>query len=202
MRHERTGAWGSIEAYALHMELIRREQGRLDEVQAALDAVLPDMIPPGMQLLRALTAVGRGDLDLADSAPARRPDGVPVDYAWLPYTCALVEVAVALGLPLAAQLYDTLLPYRDEVVVLDGSFVRYGSTEHYLGLLAEHLDRPEAEEHFTAALGVHDHLHAVPWAARTRIGLAGVTGNAGLLDEAAKLVETTQLVVLQQELAT
>jgi hypothetical protein len=128
------------------------------------------------------------------------------DFTWLTEVCITAEPAAAARLPCAGELYQTLLPYADRVVTMDGPFVCLGSASYYLGLLAEALDKnDDALHHFETALALNDQIGAVPWSVRTRFRLAerltAVSGDrtAGrrLLVEALELAERHRLTAMQ-----
>ncbi|MET1001241.1 MAG: hypothetical protein ABWZ15_05470, partial [Acidimicrobiia bacterium] len=202
-RHQRTGAWGSIEALGIHLELCYRELGRLAEIDDTLRSMIGEMAPPAMRLLSAMVAVGQGRIEVARERFALAPPIVPLDYAWLTYTVNRAYVAAAIDDPEIDDLYARLAPYRSHVVVLDGSFACYGAVEYYLGLLAQARDGTLAAEHFALANSVHDRIGARPWAARSRLALSRVLTRAdpdratAVLDEIDRVVAGTELDVIR-----
>ena len=65
----------------------------------------------------------------------------------------------------AARLYELLVPHRDRIACSGAAW--FGTTTHYLGLLAATLDRPdEAEDHFASAARSYEALDARPWLER------------------------------------
>jgi DNA-binding SARP family transcriptional activator len=96
----------------------------------------------------------------------------------------------------AAQMYDRLVPYAGEMLVLTWTYSVAGATDRYLGLLAGVLGRPEeAEERFAAAVRFEEALPSPPLVVRTKAAwgewLLGRDDEAGrrrgreLLDDAA-----------------
>jgi DNA-binding SARP family transcriptional activator/CBS domain-containing protein len=203
-RHDRSGAWGSPEAFALHLDLIRREQGRAAEVDEALQRM--GETRGRMRLLHATGAEAVGDLDRARALFPDDPLAVPYDYGWLPYVASAARVAAATRHPTASRIYDAMLPFRSEVIVLDGTFVCLGSTELYLGTLAEAFAPERAAAHLEAAIRVHDAICARPWSARARIALARAVAAddpsraLDTLDAAESLIADSQLVKLLREI--
>jgi tetratricopeptide (TPR) repeat protein len=204
--HEQVGSWGGPETYALLMVLVWREQARLAEVAPLVEPMLAQATHPGAAKLRSIFVLERGGNK--ELAPLLGKDPVPRsrDFTWLTEVCITAEPAAAARLPCAGELYQTLLPYADRVVTMDGPFVCLGSASYYLGLLAEALDKnDDALHHFETALALNDQIGAVPWSVRTRFRLAerltAVSGDrtAGrrLLVEALELAERHRLTAMQ-----
>jgi DNA-binding SARP family transcriptional activator len=69
----------------------------------------------------------------------------------------------------AAQLYDLLVPYTGQLLVLTWTYTAAGAADRYLGLLAAELGREEeAEERFAAAVRFEGSLPSPPLVARTK----------------------------------
>ncbi len=121
----------------------------------------------------------------------------PRDIAWLFALAARAEVCTLLGdRHRAAQLYDLLLPYEHQVIVLFTRPLCAGAVAHYLGSLALVTGRlPEAEAHLRQAVELHEGLGARPFLARSQARLAQVllAGNeqAGAAEAAAWLDAAT-----------
>jgi tetratricopeptide (TPR) repeat protein len=82
---------------------------------------------------------------------------------------ALAEVRGAL------TLYDLLLPYARQNIVVGDATACIGSVSRYLGLLATTLARwDDAEDHFAEALAMNTRLGARPFLARTQYEYAAV----------------------------
>ncbi|WP_153414615.1 hypothetical protein [Nocardia macrotermitis] len=155
-----------------HMALLRGTAGsRIEELrmlarrlpgnfyEATVARVLVDSghaTEAALELARLLPAV------LAGSGP--RWLGAVADLAIVAYRC---EVPAA-----AAPLYETLLPYRGRLVVWGGANTVTGPVDHYLGLLATCLGRPDAEHHLDAAIELSESLGALPWLAASRAAKA------------------------------
>ncbi|WP_412740501.1 ATP-binding protein [Krasilnikovia sp. MM14-A1259] len=135
-------------------------------------AVRPELTP----LFHAMVALGRGDrtaageilraLPLQTDEPANRSHtlaGAAFD----------IELAAATGLSgRCADYYERLLPYAQQMVVLDGVISVLGPVSLYLGLAAaaqQHWDL--AVTHLEDALSVTERLAARPIAARVRAHL-------------------------------
>ena len=154
------------------MFLVRREQGRLGELEAGLKSLVYQY--PDVSVWRASLAWLYAEL--GRSAEARvQFDGlvsdgrshIRRDLTW-PYTMAcLAEACVASGTAAdALPLYDALLPYADRNVVA-GPFYYLGPVAHYLGLLATQLQRwDDADRHFENATRQIELFAARPHLAR------------------------------------
>jgi len=98
------------------------------------------------------------------------------DDSWLIALALLSEVCYALeDTRRASTLYDLMLPYARQNVVVSFGVACLGSVSRYLGLLATTLARWDAAEgHFRAALEMHARLGARPFAARTQYAYAAM----------------------------
>jgi predicted ATPase/class 3 adenylate cyclase len=178
--------------------VLRREQGRLDELEpifAATRAGVPRSTLARCSLALCYAELGRRaeatgefeQLAVADFAT------VPRDAGWMAVMVLLTEVCASLGDgPHAAVLYQLLLPYAARNATLD-VHVCYGSVAYYLGLLAVTMgvvDR--AEQHFDAALQFNLRMGASAWVARTRYHYAAMLlarAQPGDRERAAELAE-------------
>ena len=93
-------------------------------------------------------------------------DDLPSDYLALAIPVYASVACAHLGdTRRAARLYEILEPQRDRLVTTGASW--FGTTEHYLGLLAATLGRrDEADAHFSCAAATYESLNAKPWLAR------------------------------------
>jgi tetratricopeptide (TPR) repeat protein len=98
------------------------------------------------------------------------------DDSWLIALALLSEVCYALeDTRRASTLYDLMLPYARQNVVVSFGIACLGSVSRYLGLLATTLARWDAAEgHFRAALEMHARLGARPFLARTQYAYAAM----------------------------
>ena len=113
-------------------------------------------------------------------------------WAWLPSTCLLGEVAVAVGdVPRCHALYQSLLPYAQRHV--SGSALTYlGSASYYLGQLARHMGwLTVAEQQLHSALEMHASVGARPLVAWAHLALAELAAERGRYDDAAKNAAAT-----------
>ena len=93
-------------------------------------------------------------------------DDLPSDYMALTIPVYASVACAQLGdTRRAARLYEILEPQRDRLVTTGAAW--FGTTEHYLGMLAATLGRRgDADAHFTAAADTYESLRAKPWLAR------------------------------------
>jgi tetratricopeptide (TPR) repeat protein len=107
-------------------------------------------------------------------ATSRGISGAKHDYQLLPAMTSLADVCAFLDdAPLAAELYELLLPYAGQnIVALEGWFC-FGSADRALGVLTTTMQRWEAaERHFAAAIALNTKIGARPWLARTQMAYA------------------------------
>jgi DNA-binding CsgD family transcriptional regulator len=160
--------------FAAQLFVLRREQGRLAE----LEPIFKDILEwyPGMPIFRCMLALSYLQSDRAADARAElerlcadRAAALPWDQLWLGSMAILAEVSVLLGdNPHAAMLYDLLLPYTRRNVMV-GVPICFGSASAYLGSLAAALGRWDtAARHFEDALALDSKIGAKPFLARAK----------------------------------
>jgi DNA-binding SARP family transcriptional activator/tetratricopeptide (TPR) repeat protein len=167
-------AWSAEVTYRLQLYVLRREQGRLAEVEDLVRRSVDEYptYPIWRCVLAQLTA------QLGDHAEARailealaadRFATVPFDEEWLVSMGLLAETATALAdAEHASVLYDKLLPYADRVAISYPE-ISTGSVARDLGLLAAVMERwDDAERHFENALETNGRIGARPWLAHTQ----------------------------------
>jgi tetratricopeptide (TPR) repeat protein len=173
-RRARTPNVTFLGAEILQLFVLRREQGRLDEVKPALEAFLDDY--PGLLVYRcALAAVHseagrRAQARLAfDALAAGDFATLPSQQEWFFAAGLLAEVCAYLeDRRRAAPLYDLLLPFAD-CNQLNYVEICCGSTSRYLGLLATTMSRwQDAEHHFQAAIEMDRRTGGWPWLAHSK----------------------------------
>jgi len=155
---------------------VREQQGRLDEAERAMRAIVaayPGLEPQFGCALAYVWAELGGEADARRVLEARAADGFASlrrDQNWLSAAGALAEVCLVLDDgERAAMLYELLRPYPDWANVRASGMAVFGSVPHFLGLLATTLGRWEAAtRHFEATLALHARLRARPWLARTQ----------------------------------
>jgi len=162
----------------VHIYTLRREQGRLQEVEAIIQRSADEY--PDRPMFRCLLA--HVSAELGEEQAARRlvrglaRDGfaaVPFDDEWLYSMSVLAEACVLLSeADTAAALYALLLPYaaRNAASPPEGLA---GSVARYLGLLASvEADWDRATGHFDHAHALNARMGARPWSARTEYDYA------------------------------
>jgi DNA-binding CsgD family transcriptional regulator/tetratricopeptide (TPR) repeat protein len=165
----------AVQAFALMTFLIRREQGRLPELEEAVAGFVQQYPAlPGWRSALAAIDIEAGKLAAAraefEHLAANDFTDLPRDVFWLTAAGLLTEVCAALGdSRRAALLYDLLLPYEGHCVVVSYAAACTGAVSRYLGLLAATMGRrQEAARHFEDALTTHARLGARPLLARTQ----------------------------------
>ena len=161
-------------SYRLAMFVLRREQGRLAEIEDLIREAVAAY--PGYRSFRCFIPLL--DCELGRSEPARRAfdelakddfAALPRDSEWLFCLSILAEVAVYLDDRSAASvLYRLLRPYA-EVNVLAAGEVAVGPVERFLGMLATATGRTEqAARHFENAIAITARMDARPWLAHAQ----------------------------------
>ena len=170
--------------YAIQVLGIRREQGRMGELENAARQLVDDN--PGRPAWRAALATllcEEGRLDDArdefEKLAAGDFDDVPKDLDWTIAMTLLSDVCADLGdAERAALLYAKLKPYAAVNVVIGLAAVCLGSAESFLGKLAATMgDSAGAEYHFERALAANALLGAPGCLARTQVDYARALGS-------------------------
>jgi tetratricopeptide (TPR) repeat protein len=165
--------------YTIQLLAIRREQGRMGELEQAAHRLVADN--PGRPAWRAALAnllCEEGRLAEAEEEFERLAAGdfedVPRDLDWIIAMTLLSDVCADLGdAPRAALLYAMLEPYADVNVVIGFAAVCLGSAASFLGKLAATMGEPElAAQHFERALAINTELPAPGCLARTQVDYA------------------------------
>jgi hypothetical protein len=199
---------------AVAMFLIRREQGRLDEIAAALRALV-QLRPEGDGVWQPGLALLYAELGMMAEAAAQFENLAGGNFAAVPFDGSrelclafLAEVCVALGdARRAPALIDYLRPCEGRLLVLMGSAVCLGPTDRLLGMLASTAGRvTEAESWHQAGLDLARRLPSPLWTAHCLYGYARhlrstdpVTAGA-LLSEAGELCARHGLAGLTQKI--
>jgi hypothetical protein len=164
--------------------LLRTFQGRRDELEARVRSWSYPIYVPWYTAQLVLSLHERGATDearaVADRLSAFEPEAEPLNNLWLVQAVTVAEAAAAVHhRDLAARLYEALTPYTGLGVVTAGAVDFYGAVDHYLGLLAACLDRPDAAgEHLRRAVAQHRELGATAWVSRSQEALARIDGPA------------------------
>jgi tetratricopeptide (TPR) repeat protein len=177
---ERSNPSDAISHHALQLFQLRREQGRLAEVEELISASARDFT--WYPMFRCALAVLYCEQDREREARIEFEDltaencaALPFDNEWLFSLSFLSEVAFFLGdASRAAILYEKLTPHAERVAfgAVEGCG---GSISHYLGLLATTMSRfDQAAQHFERGLQQNERMGARPWVAHTQHDLAVV----------------------------
>lgn len=161
--------------FAVQLFSLRREQGRLQELENPLKALI-ERFPAIPSLATGLAFIYS---ELGKEEDTRREferfvhndfADLPRDQGWFTSMAGLSFVTHYLcDTQWAAILYDYLRPYATRNIVAGSATDCYGSVSRYLGLLAATLARwEEAERHFQDALAMNTRIGARPWIAHTQ----------------------------------
>jgi tetratricopeptide (TPR) repeat protein len=158
--------------YAGQIEVIRYEQGRLEEVLEIHEQVLEEA--PLVDAYASGLALDYVELDQPEKARALLDRFAKNDFAVTAtvssrlHLCTLTEVAARLGdQDSCALLYEKLLPFRDQLCY--SGITMLGTIERFLGLAATCTGRyEEAEDHFRRSASTCERIEAPTWLARTR----------------------------------
>jgi ATP/maltotriose-dependent transcriptional regulator MalT len=168
-----------------------------DELEAMLAA------NPGLQaliLLRGLIAVDAGRREearqvLERAAEERYPFPFDRTQAFLLSRCAELAMKLNAGVRFA-ELYDRLLPYREQFATPGGISSR-GSVALVLGRLASRRGRfATAHQHLDAAERAHDRLKAPLFQARTSLARAECLLDEGGRQNARRAMELLDIVLV------
>jgi DNA-binding SARP family transcriptional activator/tetratricopeptide (TPR) repeat protein len=162
--------------YAMNLQAwaLRREQGRLADVEPSLERYLDDY--PAIFVFRALLVSVHAELGRSDHARAELDRLAADAFAdleqgmdWFLGASVLATVCDLLrDGERAKPLYEVLLPYADYNVFAMPE-VALGSASLPLGILATTMSRWEdAERHFERALEMNSRMGVRPWVAHAR----------------------------------
>ncbi len=185
--------------FGLQMFALRREQGRLKEVEAAIRVFVQQHSAaaawrPGLAVMYSelgLTTDARAEFDtLAQHDFA----DLPRDAVWMGTMTYLADICTCLGdRSRADTLYRILKPFAGRNVVVSNGAACYGALSRYLGALATTLERwDDAARHFEDALAMNARMDARPWLAHTQEQYATMLlarHQSGDRDKAAALLE-------------
>jgi tetratricopeptide (TPR) repeat protein len=190
--------------FGLQMFVLRREQGRLKEVEPAIRVFIQQHSAaaawrPGLAVL--YSELGRTAEARAEFENLAQNDFVdlPRDALWTGTMTYLVDVCTYLGDRARADLlYQILLPFAKHNVVVGTGAACYGAFARYLAALAATLERwDDAERHYEDALTMNARMDARPWLAHTREQYANMLlarNQSGDRDKAAALLAAALLI--------
>ena len=170
---ERAQRWNASVTYRLQLYLLRREQGRLDEVADLVRASVRayPSYPIWSCVLAQMAAELGHTREAAGVLRAIAADGfskLPFDEEWLVSMSLLAETAARVGdAERAAEIHERLRPYSDRIAVSLPE-VSVGAVARYLGLTATTMMRwDDAERYLRSAQEIHARIGARPWLSRT-----------------------------------
>jgi len=197
---ERAQSWNAAVTYRLQLYVLRREQGRLSEIENLVRESAEAY--PTYPIWRCVLAQTAAELGYADEAHGElerfATDGfahLPFDEEWLVSMGLLAETANALDdAERAAELHELLAPYADRVAVSYPE-ISIGAVARCLGLLAVTAGRwNDVERDFQAALEINQRIGARSWLAHSRRDFARALlarGTAGDVQEAQTLLSAS-----------
>jgi DNA-binding SARP family transcriptional activator len=168
--HQRTTLWGAFECLSTQLFTLRRDQGRILELEPILGDLANTSEFRGFREAAALMYLDAGRPDDArrvlGDADAFAP--MPRDWSWLFLTCLQAEVCAEIGRPADAErLADDLAPYGDLLAVIGTGICCWGPVAYFRGRLAAALGRTgEAVELFRIAADHSVRIGAPTWQAR------------------------------------
>jgi tetratricopeptide (TPR) repeat protein len=196
-------AENALHYYAQALFNLRREQGRLEEVEGAVRqfVALYPAIPAWRAALALLLVESGRREEAAEQFAAVVAEPLPIDANWLIATTLLAEVCGALGAAEHADtLYAALEPYAERVVVVGRAATCNGSAARLLGILAATAGRWElAETHFVLATRMHERMGARPWRARTLVAWADMLLARGGEDDEPRARELLAEAVVEAD---
>jgi tetratricopeptide (TPR) repeat protein len=169
--------------YAAQLLAIRREQGRMAELEQPARQFVESN--PQRPTWRAALVTLLCELDRTEEAQqeldllaARRFQDIEQDGDWMTSITLLADCCADLGDAERAQdLYELLTPYREANVVIGLAVVCNGSAARYLGRLAATMgSERDATAHFERALVADAALKAPVCLARTQLAYASMLG--------------------------
>jgi tetratricopeptide (TPR) repeat protein len=170
----RAQTWDAGCSYRLALFALRREQGRLHEIEDIIRASVLEY--PGYRVFRCLVVLLECELGrepvaqhLFAELAAEDFAALPRDGEWLFCLCTLAEVAARLhDRERATILYEQLQPYAHLNPLASGE-IAAGSVARYLGMLASTTGRWEdAARLFNDALEMNERMGAWPCLAHTQ----------------------------------
>ena len=192
----------TLDQFGLQLATLRREQGRLDEVEMMLRLKLEGYPGPAFRAPLAMVLVEMGRIEEAREIleTATRNDLTSGGEGVLQFTtpCFFAEATAYLGdAERATLLYDALLPAASRTIAMFDGMVTYGCGSLYLGRLARVLGRfDEAEAHLDDADRHHGAMGDRRYGLRTLLGRTELAAARG--DEAqtlALLAEAEEVAV-------
>jgi DNA-binding CsgD family transcriptional regulator len=183
---ERSGGYG------LNMFVLRREQGRLDEVRAPLELLArlgqaDGAWGPGLAAAYAEIGMVAEAAALLERLLVDRLEGIARNSMWPGVLSFLADACCATGHRAGAEaVYRELLPYQGLMICMTG-LAYFGAADRHLGRLADVLGRPrEALAHLEAALRLDQAAGWPVWTAHSRHALGRLLVQRSRSDDRAR----------------
>jgi DNA-binding SARP family transcriptional activator len=195
LKGERAQSWSAAVGYGLQLYLLRREQGRIDEVEDLVRRSAEEYLTyPIWRCVLAQMAAQTGSMagarEVLNQLGKDDFADLPIDEEWLVCMSLLAETSTALGdTGHASVLYRRLLPYSDRVA-FSYAQISLGSISRYLGILAALAQRwGDAERHFEEALKINRRIGARSWLAHTQVDYARMLSARAEGSDAERAIE-------------
>ena len=186
------------EVFALQLLILRRDQGRIQEIQPYLEDVTRRYQQRrSWAIALALVHAELGQLEAAraqlDLVAPGGFEAIPRNLAWSSLVALAAEVCALTGQrDKAAALYPQLVPWAGHNIVTGSGALCFGSASRYLGLLAAQAgDLERAVAYLEEGLAQNRSMGARPQVARSCLDLAEALlrrGRAGDRDRALDLL--------------
>jgi hypothetical protein len=197
--------------YAIQLLAIRREQGRMGELEgAARNMVAANPARPAWRLALATVLAEGGKLTgaAAELDVIAREDfrDIPRDGDWMTTMSLLGDLCASVGdADRSARAYEMLVPFEGANAVAGIAVACLGSLARQLGKLATVIGHARAAAgHFERALDAHVQLRAPVLLAHTQLDYADALGNTPkarrMRAEAAHAAEELQLPTVARRL--
>ena len=187
----------SAQFYALQLSVLRRHQGRLEEMIPAVREVAdryPAIRAWRLALVSMLAVVGVDEARVEfERLAARRFDDIPLDAQWMTAMARISDACTNLDDSERAQmLYDKLLPFAGQAIVAGRAAALDGPVSFHLGRLALTMSRlDDAIRHLDDALDLTRQMGERPFAAEATYSLADALlqrGSSGDRERALELL--------------
>lgn len=176
--HRRTGLWGALECFSTQLFLLRREQGRIIELEPLLLERVDNSEFTGFREAMALMYLDAGRTGDAVEALGDRIafPSMPRDWSWLYLTCMQADIAADIADDrVRARLRDELTPFTDQLAVIGTGVGCWGPVTYYVGRLEAALGQTDAAERwFLDSISTAERIGSAPWRDRAASALLAV----------------------------
>jgi len=169
----------SAQFHSLQLSVLRRHQGRVEEVIPAVREVserYPAIRAWRLALVSLLAEAGRFEEARAEfeRVAAHNFEDIPLDAQWMPAMARIADACARLGDAERAEiLYEKLLPFAGRAIVAGRAAALDGPVSMHLGRLALAMSRPEdAIRHLEDSLELAARMGERPFAAESTQSLA------------------------------